>query len=82
MKTITKIIFASALTVSAAAPAFAYEGDGTLERNTQISTTGARPQHVVGNHVRAHRAMHATDARAYEPADAPVGVDFGIGSQR
>jgi Flp pilus assembly protein TadD len=80
VKTATKIIFASALALSAAAPAFAYET--ALEYQTQISTTGTNAQHVMGNRTRAHHAMHPMNARAYEPADTQVGVDFGISSQR
>ncbi|MGB8897063.1 MAG: hypothetical protein WCD13_22545, partial [Pseudolabrys sp.] len=70
----------SPFALSAIAPAFAYET--ALEYQTQALTTGTSAQHVVGNHIRAHRAMHALDARAYAPASAPVGEfrDFGIGS--
>ena len=78
MKTVSKIFFASVLALSTAAPAFAYEGDLTQAPNTQISTTGSRAQHVMGNHVRTHRGI---DANAYEPDGAPADVDFGIGSQ-
>jgi len=78
MKVFTKIIFVSAITLSAVAPAFAYET--ALENQTQVSKTGTRAQHVMGKHnpVRAHRGI---DANAYAPADAPVGQvrDFGIG---
>jgi hypothetical protein len=78
--TVSKIIFASALALSAVVPAFAYEGDEdtVLNPNTHISTTRPLAQHVVGEHVRAHRAM---DARAHAPAGAPVGADFSKGSQ-
>ena len=77
MKTVSKIIFASALALSAVAPAFAYET--ALEYQTQVSTTGSRAQHVTGKHIRTLRGV---DASAYEPASSPVGVDFSIGSQR
>ncbi len=77
MKTVSKIIFVSALALSAGAPAFAY--DTASEYQTQVSTTSSRAQHVARKHVRAHRGI---DANAYEPASAPVGVDFSIGSQR
>ena len=80
MKTFSKIILASALALSAVAPAFAYEGDEdtVLNPNTHISTTRPLAQHVVGERVRAHRAM---DANAHAPAGAWVGVDFSKGSQ-
>jgi hypothetical protein len=80
VKTISKIIFASALALSAVAPAFAYDGDEdtVLNRNTHISTTRPLAQHGVGERVRAHRAM---DANAKTPASASVGVDFSKGSQ-
>ena len=84
MKTVSKIIFASTLALSAVAPAFAYEGDEdtVLNRNTHISTTRPLTQQIVGKHVRAHRA---TDSNAYAPVEAPgsapFGVDFDIGSQ-
>ena len=76
--TVSKIIFASALALSAIVPAFAYEGDEdtVLNPNTDISTTRPLAQHVVG--IRAHRAM---DARAHAPVGAPVGADFSKGSQ-
>ena len=79
MKTIVKIIFASTLALSAVAPAFAYEGDATQAPDIGTSTMNSRAQHVTGKHVHMHRGM---DANAYEPADVPVGVDFGIESQR
>ena len=78
MKIFTKIIFVSAVALSAVSPAFAYET--ALEYQTQVSKTDSRAQHVMGKHnaVRAHRGI---DANAYEPADTPVGQvrDFGIG---
>jgi hypothetical protein len=77
VKAVSKIIFASALALSADAPALAYETASGYQ--TQVSTTGSRAQHVTGKHVRTHRGI---DANAYEPASAPVGVDFSIGSQR
>jgi len=78
VKTVSKIIFASVLALSAVAPAFAYEGDSTQAPNTQISTKSSRAQQVMGSHVRTHRGI---DANAYEPVSTPAGVDLGIGSQ-
>lgn len=80
MKTASKIIFASALALSVAAPAFAYETD--LEYQAQVSTTRTHAQHVMGNRVRAGRTSDALNANAFAPASTPTGVDFGIGSQR
>ncbi len=77
MKTVTKIIFASALAFSAVAPQFVHAA--YLENPTQTSITATRAQHVTHKRIRPHRAI---DATAYEPAAAPAGVDFGIGSQR
>jgi hypothetical protein len=80
VKTASKIIFASALALSIAAPAFAYETD--LEYQNQVSTTRTHVQHVMGNPARAYRTGDALNANAYAPSSAPIGVDFGIGSQR
>ncbi len=77
MKTVTKIIFASALAFSAVAPQFVHAA--YLETPTQTSITATRGQHVMRKGIRPHRAI---DANAFEPATAPAGVDFGIGSQR
>ena len=74
MKTVSKIIFASAFALSTIAPAFAYEGDWTQAPDTQISTTGSGAQHVRGKHVRMHRGI---EAKAYPSASAPVGGGFG-----
>ena len=78
MKIFTKIIFVSAVAISAVSPAFAYET--ALEYQTQVSKTDSRSQNVMGKHnaVRAHRGI---DANAYEPVDTQVGQfrDFGIG---
>ncbi len=77
MKTVTKIIFASALVFSAVAPQFAHAA--YLENPTQTSITVTRALHVTHKRILPHRAI---DANAYEPATAPTGVHFGIGSQR
>ncbi|HET7806689.1 MAG TPA: hypothetical protein VFL53_20810 [Pseudolabrys sp.] len=77
MKFVT-IAFASAIALSAAAPAFAYEN----ELETVVSTSRMQPgeHQAAGMHANSHRAF---DARAYAPAPAPVVTpyDFGIGSQ-
>ena len=81
MKIVTRIVFASAFALSAIAPAFAY--DTAMEFQTQASTTvTSAKQHATANRTRTHQTTHAMDAKAYEPAGVPVGVDFSIGSQR
>lgn len=77
MKIIT-IAFASAIALSAVAPAFAYEND--LEGAAPASSMRPMGQQHAGMHANAHRAF---DARAYVPAPAPVAApyDFGIGNQ-
>jgi hypothetical protein len=79
------IAFASAIALSAIAPAFAYEND--LEGATPASSMQAGEHHAMGKRAGHHRA---NDARAYEPFNAPTsapvsapvgGPDFGIGSQ-
>jgi hypothetical protein len=79
MKIATKIIFASALTFSAVAPTFAHAA--YLQNASQIRTTAAPKQHVMGKSVRAVRGL---EAMAYVPADVSdrYSRDFGIGSQR
>ncbi|HZP68592.1 MAG TPA: hypothetical protein VFB29_01495 [Pseudolabrys sp.] len=74
---VTTIAFASAIALSAVAPAFAYEND--LEYVSSASGTHSTARYA-GKRVDAH---HAFDARAYVPAPAPVAApyDFGIGSQ-
>lgn len=74
---IATLVFASAIAVSAVAPAFAYEND--LEGVAPASSMRPMNQRA-GMHANAHRA---TDARAYVPAPAPVAApyDFGIGNQ-
>jgi hypothetical protein len=81
VKFVTRIVFASAFALSTIAPAFAYET--ALEFQTEASTTvtSSKP-HATANRTRTHRTTHAMDAKAYEPADVPIGVDFSIGSQR
>ena len=77
MKIVT-IAFASAIALSAIAPAFAYEND--LEGAAPASSMRPMDHQRAGMHANSHRAF---DARAYVPAPAPVAVpyDFGIGSQ-
>lgn len=85
MKILTKIVLASALTLSIAAPASA----AYLEQQTQVANPGIRAHDVVGNHVmdRSVRGHRATDAFASEPAQTEMEPgyryfhDFGIGSQ-
>jgi hypothetical protein len=80
MKTFVRIIFVSAVALSAVSPAVAaYQPE--LESQAQVvSKSGARTQHLMREHnvVRSHRGL---DANAYAPADVPVGEvrDFGIG---
>ncbi len=86
MKKIATIAFASAIGLSAIAPAFAYENE--LEGVAPASTMHPGEHQVTGKRVGQHRAF---DARAYMPATAPAGMpvtapasefpDFGIGSQ-
>jgi hypothetical protein len=74
---IATLVFASAIALSAVAPAFAYEND--LEGVAPASSMRPMNQRA-GMHANAHRA---TDARAYVPAPAPVAApsQFGIGNQ-
>ena len=75
---VTTILFASAIALSAVAPAFAYEND--LESGGSTSTVHPMDHRQAGTRVDSHRAF---DARAYVPAPPPVATpqDFGIGSQ-
>ena len=77
MKIVT-IAFASAIALSAVAPAFAYEND--LEGAAPASSMRPMDHQRAGMRVDSHRAF---DARAYVLAPAPVAApyDFGIGSQ-
>ena len=77
MKIVT-IAFASAIALSAVAPAFAYEND--LEGAAPASGMRAMDYQRAGMRVDSHRAF---DTRAYASAPAPVVApyDFGIGSQ-
>ena len=79
MKTATKTIFAAALTLSAVVPTFAQAA--YLENASQIRTTSAPVQNVMGKSARAVRGL---DSMAYAPADVSDRSvrDFGIGSQR
>jgi hypothetical protein len=72
------IAFASAIALSAIAPAFAYEND--LETIGPASSMRPGEHQAAGQRAGQHRAF---DARAYMPAPAPVVApyDFGIGSQ-
>ena len=82
MQTVTKILFACALSLAATAPALAYEGDWPTESNLPASARSARAQAIAGEHIRVYRAVPGMDARAHEPAEAPASIDYGIGSQR
>ncbi|HEY7230573.1 MAG TPA: hypothetical protein VH558_09405 [Pseudolabrys sp.] len=75
---ILTIAVASAIALSAIAPAFAYEND--LEIVRPASTMHPMDNRHAGMHANMHRAF---DARAYAPATGYVvgPYDFGIGSQ-
>jgi hypothetical protein len=75
---IVTIAFASAIALSAIAPAFAYEND--LENGAPASTMKPMDHLRAGMHANAHRPF---DAHAYVPAPAPVVApyDFGIANQ-
>lgn len=75
---IATLVFASAIALSAVAPAFAYEND--LEVVAPTSTV--RPMNHQHAGMRASEP-HPFDARAYAPVPAPVVApyDFGIGNQ-
>ena len=85
MKLVT-IAFASAIALSAVAPAFAYEND--LENAAPAASMYPGEHQTAGKHAGHHRAF---DARASMPVTTPTGmplatpagegVDFGIGSQ-
>jgi hypothetical protein len=79
MQTATKIIFASALTLSAIAPTFVHAA--YLQNANQIRTTSAPVQNVMDKSARVVRGL---DSMAYVPADVDDRYprDFGIGSQR
>jgi hypothetical protein len=79
MKSATKIFFASALALSAAAPTFVQAA--YLENTSQIRTAATPAQHVLDKSARATRGL---DSMAYVPADVGdrYSRDFGIGSQR
>ena len=81
MNTGTRILFASALALSAVTSAYAAEEDALVERETYMSANASVEQHVAVKRAHTHRA---TEARAYAPAGVAVdeAVDFGIGSQR
>ena len=81
MKIVT-IAFASAIALSAVAPAFAYEND--LENGVPASSIHPGEHQAAAKRAGQHRAF---DARAYMPIAAPPAApaganwDFGIGSQ-
>lgn len=80
------IAFASAIALSAVAPAFAYEND--LESGASASSMHPGEHQAAGKHAGQHRAF---DARASMPVTMPAVMpvtppageipDFGIGSQ-
>ena len=61
MKTATKIIFASALALSTAAPTFVHAA--YLQNASQIRTTGAPAQHVMDKSDRAIRGLESWPMR-------------------
>lgn len=75
---IVTIVLASAIALSAIAPAFAYESN--LENGAPASTIQPMDHQRARMHANAHRPI---DARAYAPAPAPVVApyDFGIEDQ-
>jgi hypothetical protein len=75
---IVTIALASAVALSAIAPAFAYEND--LENGAPAPTVRPMDHQRAGMHANAHRPF---DAHAYAPVPAPVVTpyDFGIGNQ-
>jgi hypothetical protein len=80
---IVTIAFASAIALSAVAPAFAYEND--LENGEPASSMRPSEHQAAVKHTNKHRGA---DAKAFMPNSEPVinapvnmGVDFGIGSQ-
>jgi len=79
MKILTKVVLASAVALSMAAPASA----AYLEsQQSQISTPSPRAGHVAGNPVRGHRALGSTNYAPlqFDP-DYRYFHDSGIGSQ-
>jgi hypothetical protein len=79
---ITKIIFASALTLSVVAPTLSHAA--YFVDQTKTWATNTRAQDVMG---KSGRAVRAIDSMAYAPANAPTDfgsryfLDRGIGSQ-
>jgi hypothetical protein len=73
---IVTIAFASAITLSAVAPVFAYESE------LEYVASSMRPDQHQAAGMRAGQ-LRTFDARAYAPVPAPVVApyDFGIGSQ-
>jgi hypothetical protein len=82
VKSVTKIISASAFLLSTGVPALAYETEMEYQIRVSAITTHA-VQHVMSKHTRPHRIIRANAyAPANPPADSPSGVNFGISSQR
>ncbi|MGB6273458.1 MAG: hypothetical protein WBF44_17885 [Pseudolabrys sp.] len=79
MKTTTKIVFASAFTLSAIAPTFVHAA--YLQNASQIRATSAPVQSAMDKSARVVRVL---DSMAYVPADVGdrYSRDFGIVSQR
>jgi hypothetical protein len=84
MTIVTRVLFASALALAAAAPVLA--DDTAMDH--RMDATGKRTPHAMRDNIRDHTRMgHGTDAIASEPADPFEGYgnryfrDFGIGSQ-
>lgn len=84
MKTLTKILLASALTTSVALPAFAAEETTLAERNTFLYANGVETRLPAGMEAFAAADMHGhrTTARPYAVQDRTTRVDLGIASQR
>jgi Spy/CpxP family protein refolding chaperone len=84
MKIATKALLASALALTAAAPALAVD----TAMDHRMHATGKRAPHAVGDGIRDNARMsHATDSMASEPGESFEGYgyryfrDCGIGSQ-
>jgi hypothetical protein len=86
MKTVSKLVVASVLAISAIAPALADESTTLAERNTYFYTPDARPnvQHQTNGlnaFAAAPRFHSGSRAWAHEPVYQPAGRDLGEGSQ-
>ena len=86
MKTLTRIMLASALKLLIAAPAYAAYLE-PAQQTLQAVTQNAVQNSVKESGSRLHAYRNATDSMAFEPAGAPVESsdryfhDSGIGSQ-